>query len=67
MWSTLIYALCDHSFRFSVHSPYFDPDMPYKFTVAELHPAGGQFPFSHPLNLVEPMPDDPWGHHVAAA
>ncbi|QHN94283.1 uncharacterized protein DS421_17g599890 [Arachis hypogaea] len=41
--------------------------MPYEFTLSELHPAEGQFPFSHLLILVEPMPDNPWGHHVTTA
>ncbi|KAL4396715.1 hypothetical protein AHAS_Ahas01G0119600 [Arachis hypogaea] len=64
---TRIYALHDHGFRFSVHSSYFDPNMPYEFTLVELHPAGGLFPFPHHLNMVEPMPNNPWGHHVATA
>ncbi|XLR32907.1 hypothetical protein S83_060807 [Arachis hypogaea] len=73
--------------------------MPYEFTLSELHPAEGQFPFSHVLILVrphydvpylefpyvyeddrdltqhfsipalqvEPILDNPWGHHVVAA
>ncbi|KAL4321340.1 hypothetical protein AHAS_Ahas14G0100700 [Arachis hypogaea] len=41
--------------------------MLYEFTLLELHSAGGQFSFLHPLNKVDPMPDDPWGHHVIVA
>ncbi|QHO57637.1 uncharacterized protein DS421_3g83930 [Arachis hypogaea] len=57
MWGTprtRIYALRDRSFRFFVHSPYFDPNIPYKFTLAELHLAGGQFLFPYSLNMVGP-------------
>ncbi|KAL4329879.1 hypothetical protein AHAS_Ahas13G0344200 [Arachis hypogaea] len=48
-----MYGLCDNPFRHPINTPLFNPDMPYEFLLAWLHPDAPHHPFH----------DGPGHHH----